>query len=321
MDRREFIKKMFVLGLASSNLAGLVSGCRYAGLMVPERDGAKLGGLNRPDALSIPIERPDLVIAGGNEPDALIEKGLQALGGIKTFIKQGSLVVIKPNFSVPQRPEAACTTNPLLVSALVKRCLEAGAREVRVIDHPFTSGVMCLENTEMRRYAGDAGARVYVLGELSDKYYTRVQIGGKQLQTAHFSRDVLDADLFINFPILKHHVLTKLTMGMKNMMGLVWDRGVFHSTDIHQAIADLAAFKKPHLIIMDAIRGIIDNGPTGPGTVRAYNQVIFGFDPVAVDAYGAGLFGLPPGSLGYLQLAAGMHLGQLRWEQLKVVRV
>ena len=63
----------------------------------------------------------------------------------------------------------------------------------------------------------------------------------------------LNADVFINFPVLKHHVATKITMGLKNMMGLVWERGVFHSTDLLQTIAELAA-----------TRGITENGPTTP---------------------------------------------------------
>lgn len=182
MNRREFLKKMLILGLASSSLAALATGCRFARKMILQTHRAEIGDLHQPDQQSSVVERPDLVIASGNDPDTLMDNGLRALGGIQGFIKQGSVVVIKPNFSVPQRPEAACTTNPVLVSALVKRCLEAGAGEVRVIDHPFTSGVMCLENTEMRRYAEASGAKVYVLNELTDDYYTQVQIRGNSLK-------------------------------------------------------------------------------------------------------------------------------------------
>lgn len=261
------------------------------------------------------------MIAVGTDPDTLMTKGLQALGGIRRFVRPGSLVVIKPNFSVTAQQEEACTTNPLLVSALVKQCLGAGAREVRVIDHPFMNWMMCLENSGMRRYGEAAGAKVYTLNTLNGRYYSQVNINAQLLKTAYYSRDVLEADLFVNFPILKHHATTKLTMGMKNMMGLVWDRGFFHSTDLYRTIAELTAFKKPHLIIMDALRGITANGPGGPGPIRAYNQVIFGFDPVAVDAYGAHLFGLDPLSIGYLKVADEMKLGRVQWEKLKVLMV
>ncbi len=327
MDRREFIKRMIMLGLSSSGLALLMTGCRpvreiFTGAGsnkagAPGNTGATQG--SRTDETRYPDA--DLVIAGGADPGALMEKGLQGLGGIRRFVKPGYIVVIKPNFSVPTMPDDACTTNPLLVSALVKQCLDAGAKEVRVIDHPFTNGAMCLENSGIRKYGEAAGARVYVLNTLNGRYYSQVDMHGQLLKTAYFSKDVLDADLFINLPILKHHVLTRLTMGMKNMMGLVWDRGFFHRTDIHQCIAELTAFKKPHLIIMDALRGITSNGPGGPGPIRACNQVIFGFDPVAVDAYGAHLFGVDPLSLDYLKIAGEMKLGQPQWEKLKMVKV
>jgi uncharacterized protein (DUF362 family) len=347
MNRRDFIKQMAALGLASSSLAWLLTGCRPGG--VPDQPGTDqpgpgqtgtgqtdagqtgAGGADGPgrtdtsqNAQEGESEYPGadhLVISGGTDPDTVMEKGLQALGGIGRFVKKGHLVVIKPNFSVTARAEQACTTNPVLVAALVKKCLGAGAREVRVIDHTFTNGAMCLENSGIRKHGEAAGARVYVTNTLNDRYYTEVKMNGQVLRLAHYSKDVLDADLFINFPILKHHATTKLTMGLKNMMGLVWDRGFFHSTDLHRCIAELTAFKKPHLIIMDALRGITNNGPGGPGTIRAYDQVVFGFDPVAVDAYGAQLFGLEPQNIHHLRIAGEMQLGQMQWDRLEVLKV
>jgi uncharacterized protein (DUF362 family) len=108
---------------------------------------------------------------------------------------------------------------------------------------------------------------------------------------------------------------------MKNLMGLIWDRRYLHSSDLHQGIAELAAFRKPHLTIMDAIRGITDNGPVGPGPVREYGQVIFGTDQVAIDAYSASLFGMKPQDVGYIRIASEMGLGQIGWEKLKIQKV
>jgi uncharacterized protein (DUF362 family) len=141
------------------------------------------------------------------------------------------------------------------------------------------------------------------------------------LQSASYAKDVLEADTFINFPILKHHNGTKLTMGLKNLMGLVWDRRIFHSTDLNKTIAELAAFKKPHLTILDAIRGITNNGPMGPGTIREYKQVVFSTDMMAVDAYGADLFGISPDNIGYLKEAVNLGLGSLDWRRLQMVKV
>jgi Uncharacterized conserved protein len=156
---------------------------------------------------------------------------------------------------------------------------------------------------------------------LSTEFYTASNAGGSVLQQLQYSRDVLEADVFISFPILKHHNGTGLTMGLKNMMGLVWDRGFFHRTDLHQTIAELAAFKRPNLVIMDAVRGITTHGPMGPGTIREYNQLIFSVDPVAADAYGAELFGMKAADVPHIGIAAGLGVGTVNWKSLNPVRV
>lgn len=319
MDRRQFISGIGY-GLLSLGLAG-------CGLNIFERSG---NSQNAPNTLNKPsnqaassavsgYDRGKLVISEGTDPNSLIEKGFAALGGIGVLVRKGATVVLKPNFSVARKPEEAATTNPQLVAAVVKQCLAAGAKEVKVIDYPFQSPAVCLTNSGIKEAVEAAGGRVYAINE--QRFYTHVDIGGKILKTALFSKDVLSADVFINFPILKHHNMTKLTLGMKNMMGLVWDRGYFHRTDLMQCIAELVAFYKPHLTIVDATKGIIDNGPMGPGTIRAWNQVIFGVDPVAVDTYAAVLFGLKPAEIGYIPAAAQLGVGEMDLQKLTVVKV
>jgi uncharacterized protein (DUF362 family) len=122
-------------------------------------------------------------------------------------------------------------------------------------------------------------------------------------------------------PILKHHSIAKLTMSIKNMMGLVWNREYFHSTNLNQTIAELIAYRKPDLIIMDAIKGITDHGPIGPGTIKEWDQVIFGFDPVAVDAYGADLFGVAPTDIPHISKAAELGVGEIDLKKITVQKV
>lgn len=259
-----------------------------------------------------------LVVAQGTDPEALIQKGLEALGGISQFVKSGDAVVIKPNFSVPRKPEECATTNPQLVAAVVKQCLAAGAKSVKVIDYPF-SGPTCLNDSGIKDAVETAGGEAFNTNKQSD--YTEVQMGGKILTDVLFSKDVLDANVFINMPILKNHRMTKVTMSLKNMMGVVWDRGHFHSTDLNQAIAELSAYRKADLIIMDAIKGITDNGPTGPGTIKEWDQVVFGFDPVAVDSYGANLFGVDPNDIGYIMAASALGVGEMDLSKITVQTV
>jgi hypothetical protein len=136
----------------------------------------------------------------------------------------------------------------------------AGAKTVKVIDYPFTNPVICLEKTGLKGPVAAAGGQLYTLNGGRDRYFRPVQIGGKVLAAAEYSKDVLDADVFINMPILKHHVGTMLTMGMKNLMGLVWDRGFFHRTDLHRCIAETVAFKKPHLTIVTDKPAVFEAG-------------------------------------------------------------
>jgi len=251
----------------------------------------------------------------------MLERGFNALGGIKNFVKPGNTVVLKPNFGVPAPAEWACTTNPVLVAGMVKMCLQAGAKEVKVVDHTVNEAAICLEKSGIKKAVTAVGGSVYALNHDLDRYFRPVEFQGKALWNPYISKDVLEADVFINMPILKHHNITDLTMGIKNLMGIVWDRREFHVGDLNLCIAELATIKKPTLTIMDAIRGITNGGPRGPGSVREYNQLIFGTDQVAVDAYGTFLFGKKPSKIDHLKIAAEMGVGQLDWEKLNVKRV
>jgi uncharacterized protein (DUF362 family) len=244
--------------------------------------------------------------------------GLAGLGGIGKLVTRGSSVVIKPNFSVAQTPEVAATTNPFLVAAVVRQCLRAGAHEVKVIDYPF-SGPQCLVVTGIKAAVEAAGGRAFNIA--SESYFTQVDMGQALLKNTLFSTDALHADVLINMPILKNHGTTIVTMGLKGMMGLVWDRGYFHSTDLYRTIAELSAYRKPDLVILDAIRGIINNGPTGPGTIKDWGQVIFGVDPVAVDAYGAALYGVHPADVRYITEAASLGVGEINLQKLTIKKV
>lgn len=308
MDRREFIRTAALAGLALS----------AAGCAKPQAEPAA----PPPAAPSAAAPAFDLTIAQGTEPASLLERGFKALGGLERYVKKGGSVLIKPNISVPRTPDEAATTNTAMVAVLVKMCLGAGAREVKVVDQPLNSSAteLCLERTGIKKAVEAAGGKVYTYNGGRD-YFQPASYAGKALTRFEYAKDVLSADLFINFPILKHHRGAKLTLGMKNLMGLVWDRGYFHRSDLHQCIAELAAFKKPHLTIMDAIRGITDNGPVGPGPIREYGQVIFGTDQVAIDAYAAALFGMKPQEIGYVKIAADLGLGRIDWEKLRIQKV
>jgi len=96
--------------------------------------------------------------------------------------------------------------------------------------------------------------------------------------------------VLISLPQAKSHSNTGISMGIKGLMGLIWDRWSFHSRyNINEALADLATVLRPKLTILDATRALTTGGPGGPGEVVKPNLVVAGADPVAVDAFGVGV--------------------------------
>ncbi|MCJ7750595.1 MAG: DUF362 domain-containing protein, partial [Armatimonadetes bacterium] len=199
-----------------------------------------------------------------------------------------------------------------VVAEIVRLCKQAGAREVRVMDHPVDRpDAVVLKMTGIQRAAEAAGARVSLAS--SPALYESVKIRkGRVLRSAEVMRDLRRADVVINVPIAKVHSQTGLTFGLKNMMGTVWDRGGFHGSEsLDQAIADYATEIRPNLVIVDAIRILLTNGPKGPGKTADKGIVVAGTDPLAVDAYAATLFGWKPEKVGHLKAAHGAGVGEI----------
>jgi uncharacterized protein (DUF362 family) len=265
----------------------------------------------------------DLVVARGSSPEAITRAAIGALGGMGRFVKSGSEVIVKPNICVDYHTyEYAATTNPEVVATLVKLCLEAGAKRVRVMDAPFGG-------TTERAYANSgiadavkaAGGQMEVMSNL--KYQDTAIPGGRDIKKWKIYRDVVDGSaVLINVPIAKTHDLAGLTMGMKNLMGVIQDRGSLH-TNINQRLADLSTVVRPALTVVDGVRVLLTNGPTGGrlSDVKEMDTVIASPDIVAADSYGATLFGKKGSDLGYLRNAAAMGLGILDLSQITVKEV
>jgi len=264
----------------------------------------------------------DLVAVKGGEPDIMFNKGIEALGGMKTFVKKGQKVVVKPNIGWDVSPERAGNTHPRLISRIIKHCLDAGAKEVYVVDHTCDEWQRCYSNSGIERAAKDAGAKV-VPGH-SESYYHDVKIpGGKSLTSAKEHEVILNADVFINVPILKNHSGANLTIAMKNLMGNVWDRRYWHRTDLHQCIADFATFRKPDLNIVDAYYVMKSNGPRGISVedVVTMKAQLISTDIVAVDTAAAKLFGMKPEDVRHIQIAAEMKVGRMDLDKLNIKRI
>ncbi len=286
--------------------------------------GVALGTLAGPSLLRAK-EESDLVVISG-DPAAATKKALEALGGISRFVKKGQRVVLKPNMSFNNPPDRASTTHPLVVVAVAQACLEAGAQRVFVLDYPLRKGELCLERSGILDACRSLkGVYVAALGER--KFFREIKVPhGKLFDRVEVMREVLDSEVLINLPQAKSHSATGVSLGIKGLMGLIWDRGSFHSKyDIDEALADLATVLKPNLTILDATRALVSGGPGGPGEIVKPNLIIAGIDPVAVDSFAVGLvpwYGqkFKGRQVKHLLMAHQRGLGKIDVDQLKVLK-
>ena len=252
---------------------------------------------------------------------------MTSLGGMGRFVKKGQRVVIKANIAWARTPEQACTNNPDLLSALIKMCYDAGAKRVAVWDHTCDNYQFAFSRSGLKETAQKAGADIF--SGHGHNVYKQLEVPkGKKLKTVEVLRDVLETDVFINFPLPKHHFATELTLGLKNLMGIVWDMEQFHKIDLHQCIADINTIRKPDLVVVDAIRILTTNGPKGPGKTEDIGEVIASTDIVAVDAYSTAFFKHPktgkpfkPEEIKFVKNAYELGLGQIDLSKVRVKKV
>ena len=216
-------------------------------------------------------------------------------------------------------PEQAANTNPEVVAETVKLCWQAGAKHVIVTDVSCNEARRCFQRSGIAEAAKREGAEV-ILPEPSR--FREVNLGGDVLQNWQIFEPFLDADKIINLPIAKHHGLTGATLGMKNWYGILGgERNRLHQ-QIHQSLADLAAYMRPTLTMIDAYRVLRRNGPTGGNLedVSLERTMIAGTDPVALDAYVAKAYwDLDSDKLPYLKMASDKGLGTVEFEKVHTV--
>jgi uncharacterized protein (DUF362 family) len=308
MERRNFLRALALGGFAS--VLQLKSGKLFASM--PSNPAPEFN---------------DLVAVMGGEPAQLYAKAIASMGGIARFVKKGQSVVIKPNIGWNKAPELAADTNPLLISALIKDCLAAGASEVGVFDHTCDEWRGCYKNSGIEDAVKAAGGKMLFAHE--EKYYREVSIpNGKRLKSAKVHEAILDYDVWINVPILKNHGGAKMTISLKNSMGVVWDRRYWHSNDLQQCIADFATFrKKPALNIVDAYRIMTQNGPQGKSAsdVQLAKALFMSTDPVAVDTAAVAFFSqyktMTIDDASHIKLGEELKVGTTKINELKVERI
>jgi uncharacterized protein (DUF362 family) len=298
MDRRELLKYAAFSGI---------------GLCLPK-------GIDTLLASAEAAENPDLVVAHGASPQLITRAAVDAIGGMRRFIARGDVVVIKPNIAWDRLPEQAATTNPEVVSTLVRLCFEAGARKVKIFDRPVNDPRRCYVQSGIAAAVKPLGADLQYVDE---RKFRDINIKGDAIKSWPLYTEIFEADKIINVPIAKHHSRAKLTMSMKNWMGIMGGaRNSIHQK-LDESLADLALVIKPSLTVLDAVRVLTANGPQGGSLsdVKKLDTVIVGVDQVAVDSYGATLFGMKGNDLGYVRLAARKGLGKMDITKLVIKKI
>jgi uncharacterized protein (DUF362 family) len=262
---------------------------------------------------------PRLVIARGKDPARNVEAALRRVGGMGLFIEKGDQVLVKPNVGWDRMPTQAANTNPDVIAAVVRACLAAGAAKVVVTDHPVNDPARCFARSGIQEAAQKAGAQVAIPVEAR---FQMVQIPGKLGRWPVFE-PFISAAKIINVPIVKHHMLTRATLGMKNWYGILGGRRNQLHQRIDDSVAELASLMKPTLTVMDATRILMRNGPTGGSLadVKQGDALAVSLDPVAVDAWAATLLEADPAQLGWLRQGEEKKLGVIDFHSLNPVEI
>ena len=323
MDRRTLLKK---LGAA----AGIFGGVGYMAL-APEgapgswRDvtGLRSKPVIKPIRLNdFRVEKPspshpDVGVGRGGTVEQMLTKALDAVGGLKHYVKPGDIVLVKPNVAFDRAPALGATSQPALLDVLIKMLLrDCKAQEVRVADNPIESPADCFMKTGLRQAAEDAGGRVYLPdGNAFKMLHTP---GATLIETWwFFHRPFTNVDKVIGVAPVKDHNLCYASMGIKNWYGLLGGtRNQFHQ-DIHEIVSDLSIMIRPTLTLLDGTHVLMQNGPTGgdPSNVKQRDVVMASLDPVASDAWAFQhlLERSPRDYPAYLALAEAKGSGKIDW--------
>jgi uncharacterized protein (DUF362 family) len=263
---------------------------------------------------------PQAVWVENGEPAALLTAALKEFGGIGRFIGRGDVVVVKPNIGWDRAPEYAADTNPDLVAAVVRECLNAGAKTVKVFDRTCNNPLRCYTNSQIEEKARSAGADV---SHIRENRFVDKAINGEVIRQWPIYRDYLEADKTINIPIAKHHSLGRLTLGMKNLMGVMGGgRGDLHN-DFQRKIIDIDRTILPTLTIVDGYRILTANGPVGGNLahVKQPRTLIMSECVVSADYLALGLFGLKVEEVSLVSEGLKRGLNKFDVKSLNVKRV
>lgn len=306
-DRREFMKTAGMAGAGLLVGGVALGGCKsgFTAMAAENKSGIRKSAEHS-------MRKGLFAARGGDDPYKLTVAAMTAAGGMGALVKKGQTVVIKPNIAWDRTVEQAGNTNPQVVAALIHLALAAGAGKVKVLDRTCNEAKKTYRRSGIEKAATEAGAEVL---HATDDMFVSVQIpDARVLKEWLLCRDMLEADVLIDVPIVKHHGATGMTASLKNLMGTAGgERGLWHVATLDQRIADVYTALRPDLVVTDAFRILMDHGPQGGSLddVKQLSTVAVSTDAVASDSYAAKLFGVKAADIKHIKFAHEMGLGEI----------
>ena len=259
-----------------------------------------------------------VAITQNKDIEKAVTEAISLIGGLDRIIHKGDKVLVKPNFCEPASPLSGVITNYKVVESIANEILKVGGIPIigeSCINSSPENTQRAIEASGIMEIAEQLGIRVvnFDKDEIVD-----VNIpAGKAIKQFPTARTVLDCNVRISVPVLKYHMFTKVTLGLKNMKGCLIGRakGDCHYYGLHQSIVDYNMIIKPDLVIIDGT--VAGAWHTSRNPVRL-NLIVAGFDPVATDAVGSFILGVNPKEIKYLKYASEAGLGILDLDKIEI---
>jgi uncharacterized protein (DUF362 family) len=263
---------------------------------------------------ALDVDHFDVGIAVDSDYERAVRSAIDLVGGIRSYVRPGDIVAVKPNMAFNSAPEFRATTHPLVVRTVIHLCFEAMASKVYLFDRTVSNPRLSYVNSGIQEAAREAGARVEFADTINSRTYKSVGIpAGSHLKESTVFHRVLESDVLINVPVAKHHSSAGLTLGMKNMMGVTGDNRSRWHWQLHDAISDFNLVVPSHLTVIDATTIMTRGGPTGGSLsfLQRKDTVIASANVIQADSEAAKLFGIDAASVGYLRLGQTKGIGAL----------
>ena len=264
------------------------------------------------------------VVKGPEKPsekeiEASVRKAIELAGGLADIVKRGDKVIIKPNIVVAQSPETGANTDPRVCKVIANMVRELGAKPI--IGEASSVGQVTEEAIQAAGY-GKLREEGYEVIDFTKEETTKIPIPkGKSLKEVVLPKIVLEADVLIDVPKMKTHDQTEVTLALKNMKGILLDKGkrsLHHTFGIFQGVADLCTVVRPSLAVVDGIIAMEGLGPIA-GDLVEMDLIIAGKDLVAVDAVTSKIMGFDPADHGCIGAAVASGIGVGDLDKIEVV--